>query len=113
MDLNYRSCRTSIPRKRRGKHTHTHTLGQQWGAKAKFRQPRSQFVLPTLKPSIIKMALFPNNNESTFTVQIILSQKDFLETVLFGTQANTKTFTKCDKLEKFAQASRRFLKEGR
>ena len=26
MNLNYRSCRTSIPRKRRGKHTHTHTL---------------------------------------------------------------------------------------
>ena len=25
MNLNYRSCRTSIPRKRRGKHTHTHT----------------------------------------------------------------------------------------
>ena len=24
MNLNYRSCRTSIPRKRRGKHTHTH-----------------------------------------------------------------------------------------
>ena len=23
MNLNYRSCRTSIPRKRRGKHTHT------------------------------------------------------------------------------------------
>ena len=25
MNLNYRSCRTCIPRKRRGKHTHTHT----------------------------------------------------------------------------------------
>ena len=28
MNLNYRSCRTSIPRKRRGKHTHTHTQGK-------------------------------------------------------------------------------------
>ena len=26
MNLNYRSCRTSIPRKRRGKHTHTHEV---------------------------------------------------------------------------------------
>ena len=26
MNLNYRSCRTSIPRKRRGKHTHTQEI---------------------------------------------------------------------------------------
>ena len=43
MNLNYRSCRTSIPRKRRGKHTHTHT-GKVLGRVVNLRDETSIFL---------------------------------------------------------------------
>ena len=63
MNLNYRSCRTSIPRKRRGKHTHTH---------------RNSGMHESCKVSKKKTSVFGFNDQLTMVSYVSKKNKDVI-----------------------------------